>query len=275
MKKKRIIISLGFLIFMAGIGGLCFFLGRQSGKTRAADAEETGEEKQMLSFGSLFGPDSAALALCENGTRCSFDASENGSSGIGSLNSLADRMEQLLSETDGISEAAAFYWRDAGDAVWRETAALEGGTVIGAGEAFLSAAGFYITEGRGLTEQDRVDDARAAVLNEQARQQLFDGKEALGELVEVNGIPYQVVGIAETGTERSGGSLVIIPESTWPQVYALEEPKAMAVRLDRENAAEGKAADSGQTWPEETAEYACRMLNSMIPEGEARRYAVQ
>ena len=67
----------------------------------------------------------------------------------------------------------------------------------------------------------------------------------------------------------------MIPESTWAQVYALEEPKAMAIRLDRKNAAEERKKDSGQIWAEETAEYACRMMNSMIPEGELRQYVVQ
>ena len=38
MKNKRMIAGLGLLIFIAGIGGLCFFLGRQSGKKQTADA---------------------------------------------------------------------------------------------------------------------------------------------------------------------------------------------------------------------------------------------
>lgn len=294
MKNKRMIAGLGLLIFIAGIGGLCFFLGRQSGKKQTADAggrvsasnengrsgennrpDGNGEEKTAVSFGGLFGSDSAALALCENGIRCSFAVAETGGSGSRRFNDLADQMEPILSETDGIAEAEAFYWREAGDTVWRKTAALEGGSVIGAGKDFFSAADLYITEGRGLTEKDQTDGVRAAVLNERARQQLFDGKEALGGMIEVNGIPYQVVGIAETGAEKAGSGLVVIPESTWAQVYALEEPKAMAVRLDRENAAEERKKDSGQTWVEETAEYACRMMNSMIPEGEPGQYAVQ
>lgn len=42
MKNKRMIAGLGLLIFIAGIGGLCFFLGRQSGKKQTADSRRKG-----------------------------------------------------------------------------------------------------------------------------------------------------------------------------------------------------------------------------------------
>ena len=172
-----------------------------------------------------------------------------------------------------MADAAAFYQRNTGN-VYRGMDGLQTGSVLGIGTGFLSASGFQVERGRGITERDLEEKKRVTLLDGHASQALFHGADPIGGVIEVEGCLYEVIGLVSLPEPCMGGGLVFIPESTWPEVYQYEEPKSVVLGL-MEYAGESFTEEEWKTLREETTRGAARILNSMLPEGERLRYGPQ
>lgn len=265
------------LFFVFAVGFLSFHLGRREGQAgQNGDKEAGGKleggrgaggEGTETETGMGFGGDCVVAAPClADGLPCDFFLEP----APPSLIPLADRLIPVLEEQERIAAATAFYRRNNGT-VCRGMEALQGGSVLGIGPDFLAASGFQVEKGRGFTERDIEEKWRIALLDGRAAQALFPGMNPVGEIVEVEGRLYQVIGVADLSEPRTGGGLVFIPESTWPEVYQYEEPKSVAFKVT----APVEKSFTEAEWEalrEETGVHAARMLNSMVPEGETIRY---
>ncbi|QYR23011.1 ABC transporter permease [Paenibacillus sp. sptzw28] len=95
-----------------------------------------------------------------------------------------------------------------------------------------------ITQGRWLAAADIRQSRKSAVIGERLADKLFNGTSALGAVVEVEGVPFKVVGIAE---EDSGplaglaGSRMYVPLSVWPVMYGKDEIQALTIQAADEN----------------------------------------
>lgn len=121
--------------------------------------------------------------------------------------------------------------------------------------------GVSVVHQRGITADDLDEGVPAAVLNSRAASQVFSEEEALGKILEIEGQPFQVVGIVGTGEEDVKEAFVLVPETIWPLLYQYEEPKSVVIRTETE---ERSAAD-----------YAARVLNSILPQNSPSLYMVQ
>ncbi len=282
--RRRVMAAVLFLFLLLAAGFLSFRLGRREGVTEQRKSAEAGEKSEGrneagegdsgagtgIETGMDFGKASVAVAPCSpDGLPCDFSVEPIPPA----LVPLADRMLPELAGQERIAAAAAFYRRDLA-AVYRGMDGLQGGSVLGIGPDFLAAAGFQVEKGQGLTERDIEEKRRAALLDGRAAQALFSGQDPVGETIEVEGCLYQVVGVADLSEPRTGGGLVLIPESTWPEVYQYEEPKAVVLKLT-EPAEDALVEAEWEAFREETGTYVARMLNSMVPEGESIHYRAQ
>jgi putative ABC transport system permease protein len=69
-----------------------------------------------------------------------------------------------------------------------------------------------VDEGRLMTDEDERDSRRVVVLGVEARNQLFPGKEAIGEIRTMQGQPYTVIGVLEK--KKQNGSYGSGPDNT-------------------------------------------------------------
>jgi putative ABC transport system permease protein len=69
-----------------------------------------------------------------------------------------------------------------------------------------------VDEGRLMTDEDERDSRRVVVLGVEARNQLFPGKEAIGEILTMQGQPYTVIGVLEK--KKQNGSYGSGPDNT-------------------------------------------------------------
>ena len=244
-KKKQILLAAVCLLVLSAVGFVSYRLGKGP-KEKEKEDEGTGA--------SFFSEDSAVLALSEGGARCDYSVTPAPYALIG----LADRLVGEIEKEEGVF-AAAFYMRREGSQVYYGMESLSGG-VYGVGSGFLEAAGLTLAKGRGITKEDIASGARAAVVSDRAAARLFGSREPLGQTLEIEGLLFQVVGVAGTGGAGEE-AFVLVPESLWPELYQYEEPKAVTVW------AEGGVR--------EAAKRAERILTSMIPGEIAARYTVQ
>lgn len=248
MKKRWIAggIAGGAFLFVL-VSFLLFCLGKQAGK----ETEETKVETEVL----FLGKESVILSPTVDGALCDFSAQEIPLS----LVSLADDLLEKIEELEQVEEVSACYLRT-GASVFHGIDGFSDGTIFGVDEGFLSAAGMMVELGRGITERDMADGNRVALLDGKAVQKLFHGKDPIGETVELEGILYQVVGIVGFSTAGTGNGIILIPESTWAEVYRYEEPKSVVMRTE-ENADQKQMLALAE-----------RILNSMIQENCVIRY---
>jgi len=67
--------------------------------------------------------------------------------------------------------------------------------VAGVDSGFQRIRRLDVAEGSFFSDQDNYAHTRVAVLGSDVKKKLFSGREALGETIRVNGVPYTVVGV--------------------------------------------------------------------------------
>lgn len=102
-----------------------------------------------------------------------------------------------------------------------------------------------LTNGRFINQSDLDNFEKAAVIGYRVYKDLFAGKEAVGEYIEINGIKYKVVGVyTDPGGEREE-TRIFIPITTAQRVYnAGENIRLMSFTLAPEETFEKSLAAS-------------------------------
>ena len=74
---------------------------------------------------------------------------------------------------------------------------------VGSLPPFTEIRSITVADGRFYNYQDNEEGRRVAFLGSDAKKQLFAEREALGQTVELNGIPYTVIGVMKTKDQNS------------------------------------------------------------------------
>ena len=155
-----------------------------------------------------------------------------------------DTMQQILA-VDGVEEASRYTSRQGYDAVCYGNTSLSGGYVMGVDANYLDTCSYTIKEGRGFDSNDYAKYRKVAILDQDSASSLFQGADAIGKTIEIQGEPYIVVGIADkkdgfepvinsmddyyTYMQDSSGR-VFIPSATWPIVFQYDEPQSVVLK---------------------------------------------
>jgi putative ABC transport system permease protein len=92
----------------------------------------------------------------------------------------------------------------------------EPGTFVGTTPSYLSAHGYRVAEGTGITSADVSHHARVAVIGQTVVEELFPGQDPVGETMRANGVNFQIVGVlAAKGSNGTSNldEIVIAPIS--------------------------------------------------------------
>ena len=138
-----------------------------------------------------------------------------------------------------------FYRRDAYGMIWYGSEGLNQGSVYGVDEHFLSVNGYVIRSGRSFLPEDFKAFKKVALIDRTVSETLFMGSNPINKTIEISSEPYVVVGeftqntaftptitsISDyfTYTDHSGGK-VLIPATTWPTLFAYDQPSSVMVR---------------------------------------------
>jgi putative ABC transport system permease protein len=92
----------------------------------------------------------------------------------------------------------------------------EPGTFVGTTPSYLSAHGYRVAEGTGITSTDVSHHERVAVIGQTVVEELFPGQDPVGETMQANGVNFQIVGVlAAKGSNGTSNldEIVIAPIS--------------------------------------------------------------
>lgn len=242
--KKQVLVCLCGCVALGLAAGLGFWAG--------SSARVPEEQQEKTETGFTLGSKRAALGLC----------GADGTYGVLSTDTLPPAVTVRMEDELPLEEAAYCYLRKGTVSVYVGTEGLSQGSVWGIDERFFSDAGFFIRQGTGITQKDVQEENRVAVLDQRAAQMLFSGEDAVGQIVEVEQIPLQVVGIADFEENSHAGGMVFVPETLWPELYQFEEPQAAVVWAETEETLK------------ETSQRTLRMLNSLLPQETDYQYGI-
>ncbi|MFB9757962.1 ABC transporter permease [Ectobacillus funiculus] len=136
--------------------------------------------------------------------------------------------------------------------------------INGITEDYFAVNKVEVTKGRKLDEGDFSQSDNVVMVNERAVKEVFQGENPVGQIIEVMGQPFRVIGVFKSGDEFLGFGLpeMLLPLSLWPVLFGTDDIQSVtiqAVDADSMQIAGQKAAD---------------MLNASKPDDLKGKYEV-
>ncbi len=155
-----------------------------------------------------------------------------------------DIMHQVLESLDGVDQVAFYTQRSWPDGVYVGSTSFSG-TLYGIDDAFLNVESYRVLYGRCFQQSDYDNFRRVILLDKKAVNTLFPTTYPVGQVVEIKGEPFTVVGVVEQNNgfkpkissmndyqlyaDTSSGA-IFLPSVMWASVYQFDEPQNVAVK---------------------------------------------
>lgn len=164
-----------------------------------------------------------------------------------------------LAGLDDVTGVALYHKREWVDSLYYLDTSLSGASVVGVGDGYLGQMGLEVERGRGFDATETAGRRAVALVDETVVSSAFGGEDPLGKTIDVQGVPFVVVGVVRqrgafeptigsisdyyTYEGGSAGS-VYIPDRMWPVAFRYDEPACVVVRASSTDAMSsvGKAA---------------------------------
>lgn len=164
-----------------------------------------------------------------------------------------DEVMQKILDVDDVENAAFYTSRtDYYNSVYFKNNGVSGAQIYGVDNSYFSTNELVLKSGRLFVDSDFKDFHSAAIIDSDMVESLFDGENPIGRTIEINTIPFAVVGIVEENskfepvinsideyyTYYSGNSAarVFITNAMWPALYTFDEPQNVAIRVSNTEA---------------------------------------
>jgi putative ABC transport system permease protein len=99
--------------------------------------------------------------------------------------------------------------------------------IMGDYPQYLEIQPLWITQGRFINKFDINEKRKIAVLGKRVKDDLFQEREAIGEYIKINGVPFKVVGVFDSRSSGEEGrddvQIVHIPATTAQQTFNMGE----------------------------------------------------
>jgi putative ABC transport system permease protein len=125
-----------------------------------------------------------------------------------------DNANEFVRLMDGQASAIALKVFDGGRTVAFGNVTLQGRTVVGTNEFFITANSYAIAYGRNISPDDVELGRPVTVVGASIQKKLFPSQTALGKTIKVNSKPYTIIGVLDEKGSSFGNSqddLVLVP----------------------------------------------------------------
>ena len=191
------------------------------------------------------GNDMVQVQLTQDGSTVDFSYGEL-PEGIAAITSaMRDEMDAL----PGVSAVAMYRQRTWADGIYAGNQAFTG-TLNGVDDHYLTAVDYAVNYGRSFTAGDYENRRNVALIDSKSAKSLFQGENPIGGTIEINGMPFTVVGVVSSRSSSgpvinnfkdyqmyagSTAGTIFIPDVCWSVPYRYDEPQYAAVRATSTN----------------------------------------
>ena len=173
---------------------------------------------------------------------------------------ITEETRKELETLSGVEKVSLYQSRSYSEMVFYRNTQFNG-AVYGIDAHYLNVYGLQVKSGRGFTEQDYADFRKVVLVDEKSVGTLFDGISPVGEILEIQGETFTVVGVVALGEEiaptihslndyylyaDTSSGTIYMPDRVWPTAYRFDEPQNVAIKVSSTDAmasAGQKAAD--------------------------------
>lgn len=149
-----------------------------------------------------------------------------------------------LEDLDDVERVALFRSRQWVYNVYYQNTAFNG-NITGVDSNYFDVYDYQLCYGRDFTQDDFDAYRKVIILDSKAANAMFNGKNPVGETIEIGDQPFTVIGVVSqrstfkpvidtmddyyTYADTSSGN-IFIPGSAWPIIYRYDEPQTVAIR---------------------------------------------
>jgi putative ABC transport system permease protein len=157
---------------------------------------------------------------------------------------ITEETRAALEELDGVQSASLYRKRTYVEGVFYQNYTFNG-ELYGVDPYYFDVNGYKLSYGRNFIEKDFDRNGKVVILDSTAVSTLFNGKNPVGETIEIMSEPFTVIGVVAKSNDfkptinsvsdyhmyadTSSGRL-FIPTDSWSLVYRFDEPQNVAVR---------------------------------------------
>lgn len=118
--------------------------------------------------------------------------------------------------------------------------------VLGITNEYFAVNSLKIVEGRKLVELDFSQSNNVMMLNQKAAKEFFEDQKAIGQILEIKGQPFEIIGVYKTADSflDFGMPEILLPLTLWPVLYGSDEIQSVTLQAKDANLLEtgGKKA---------------------------------
>ncbi len=150
-----------------------------------------------------------------------------------------------INDLNEVESAALFTYRNMYDGLFYNNEMINGANLLGVDENYLGTADYVLEEGRLFIEDDFKNFRNVIVIDDVMADGLAGDTSPVGEVIEILGVPFTVVGVVKEATEfepvinsvedyytffsQQTGKMMV-PNSSWPVIYIFDEPQSVIVK---------------------------------------------
>lgn len=157
---------------------------------------------------------------------------------------ITEETRAALDELDKVESTSLYQKRSYVDGVYYKNSAFTG-ELYGIDQNYFKVNGYQISFGRDFQQMDYDSFRKVALVDSKTAGKLFEGVSPVGQILEIQGEPFEIVGIVTRSNESqpdiqnyqdymnymdTSAGFVFIPSSCWPIIYRFDEPQNVAVR---------------------------------------------
>ena len=216
---------------------LGIIIGIASIITIVSTIKGTNDQIKQNLIGS--GVNAVVVSLYNNDYEYDMQYSNNPSGVIPMDTSVKDELMKL----NKVKNVSIFTKRSYCENVFYRNTAYSG-EIYGIDDSYFDIYGYRVKSGRGFIESDYTDIRKVVLVTSTVQQNLFGGKDPVGETIEMYGDVFTVIGVIEQSSsftpvistindyymymDTSGGKM-FIPSSAWGIIFRYDEPQSVAV----------------------------------------------
>jgi len=201
----------------------------------------TNEEIKNSLVGS--GSNTVNVLLYTQGYTASISSSSDIPFGI---TPVSDETRQEILDLDTVENVTCYTERQyVNGSVFYQDTTLASGSIRGIDTSYFSTLGYVVKTGRNFIDSDYQKFRKVVVIDDNAATNLFGKTSAIGKTIEINKVPFTVVGVVTKSAqsdpviknisqyytyEQDKLSYIFMPKSCWPITYCYDEPENVVVR---------------------------------------------
>lgn len=105
---------------------------------------------------------------------------------------------------------------------------------------YFSVNTIKMVEGRKLSELDFSQSNNVLLINQKAAEEFFEKQKAVGQILDIKGQPFEIIGVYNTGDSllNFGMPEILMPLSLWPVIYGVDEIQSVTLQAKDANSLE-------------------------------------